>query len=330
MALAGPGGTNKSTWLLQLGVAIATGRSDIAGLPMREPKKVWVWNQEDDADELRRRLAAIMLQFNVSFDDLGDRLYLDSGVEHPFMFARKMGDNTIKQTGDVAATIKWVSDNGIEALLLDPLAELHEANEVDNTQMRMVLGQARRIAVEADCAVGIAAHTPKRSRANIDELVGDVAALRGGGSQGGLTRMVYTMLPMSDKMAKGYALPPEAKASHFVRLDGAKNNLARCDDEPWWFRRESKFVGSFEAGEEIVVLTPIKLQKHMNAFETDALAVMARAIGHLPPAQWHKFSAIEQHMTEDEGSCSQAKRTSRAKSKSYLTVATARSSMAGR
>jgi hypothetical protein len=265
---------------------------------MREPKKVWVWNQEDDAEELRRRLAAVMMQFDVSFDNLGDRLYLDSGVEHPFMLARKMADNTIRQTGDVAATIKWVSGNGIEALLLDPLAELHEANELDNTQMRMVLGQARRIAVETDCAVGIAAHTPKRSRANIDDLVGDVAALRGGGSQGGLTRMVYTMMPMSDKMAKGYALPPGATPSQFVRLDGAKNNLARIDDEPWWFRREGKIVGDFEAGESVAVLVPTKLRKRVTVSGTDALASIARATP--KDGEWHKFSAIIGLMPEEE------------------------------
>ena len=54
-----PPGVGKSTLGIEQAVAIVTGRP-ITGQEVHEQTKVWIYNNEDDADELKRRLAAVL------------------------------------------------------------------------------------------------------------------------------------------------------------------------------------------------------------------------------------------------------------------------------
>jgi hypothetical protein len=54
--IVGPGGVAKSTWANQCGVAVATGRPDMSGFAVPRRHRAWVWNQEDDEQELDRRM----------------------------------------------------------------------------------------------------------------------------------------------------------------------------------------------------------------------------------------------------------------------------------
>jgi RecA-family ATPase len=182
--LAGPGGVAKSTYYLMLAVALASGRSDICGFAIPKRERVWVWNQEDDVKEMRRRVVAIMKAYNVSWADMTDTdgtlmIYMDSGVDKPLMLAKRTDGQSIvpgKQVSDVIASIKA---NRISVMTLDPLVEFHEAAENDNVQMRAVLGQVRRIAVEANCAALLSTHTRKPPGASSDGFAGEMDAARG-------------------------------------------------------------------------------------------------------------------------------------------------------
>ena len=57
--LVAPAGVGKSTHGIARAVAVATGR-DITGEPVHEQVKTWVYNIEDDTDELKRRLGAVL------------------------------------------------------------------------------------------------------------------------------------------------------------------------------------------------------------------------------------------------------------------------------
>ena len=56
--LVAPPGAGKSTLGIALAVAGITGRGEIVGETVYETIKAWVWNNEDDRNELRRRLGS--------------------------------------------------------------------------------------------------------------------------------------------------------------------------------------------------------------------------------------------------------------------------------
>jgi hypothetical protein len=265
--LAGPGGVSKSTYYLMVAIAVASGRGDICGYAVPKPDRVWVWNQEDDLQEMQRRLAAIMSFYNVSWDDLKDengelRTFVSSGVETPLILATRR-DYGVVPTAQVGEIIAEVKANRIGTLILDPLVEFHEASENDNVQMRAVVGQVRRIAQEGDCATLLATHTRKPPQASSDGFAGEMDAARGASAQLGVVRIGATIFSMSPKDAKAYQLPAGKTYRDFVRLDIAKNNLAPVLPEPIWFQREGVTIGGgFErTGESVGLLRPVKLVK---------------------------------------------------------------------
>jgi hypothetical protein len=213
---------------------------------------------------MQRRVAAIMKAFDVSWGDLKDEdgspmLFLDSGVDKPLMLANRSAEHSIvagKQVADVIATAKA---NRIAVLILDPLVEFHEASENDNVQMRAVVGQVRRIAVEADCAAMLSTHTRKPPQASSDGFAGEMDAARGASAQLGVVRIGATIFSMSPKQAKEHRLAEGTTHLDYVRIDIAKNNLAPVLPEPIWFKREGvRIGGGFEQeGESVGVLRPV-------------------------------------------------------------------------
>ena len=67
--LVAPAGVGKSTHGIARAVAVATGR-DLTGEPVHEQVKVWIYNIEDDLDELKRRLGAVLQHWSVPFSEI--------------------------------------------------------------------------------------------------------------------------------------------------------------------------------------------------------------------------------------------------------------------
>ena len=88
-----PPGVGKSTLGIEQAVAVVTGR-EITGQEVREQAKAWIYNNEDDADELKRRLAAVLQHWNIPFDEVRGRLALNSGADRPLLVARADREGT--------------------------------------------------------------------------------------------------------------------------------------------------------------------------------------------------------------------------------------------
>ena len=157
--LVAPPGAGKSTLGIALAVAGVTGRRDIIGETVHETIKAWVCNKEDDRNELRRRLAAIMQQWNVAPSDLRGRLGMNSGSERPLVIARAIKDGAVVRLPDVEAIIERVQAEGIGLLIVDPFVEIHEVDENNNAQIKAVAAMWREVARRGDCAVVIVHHT---------------------------------------------------------------------------------------------------------------------------------------------------------------------------
>lgn len=118
--LVAPPGAGKSTLGIALAVAGVTGRGEIVGETVHETIKAWVWNNEDDRNELRRRLAAIMQQWNVAPADLRGKLGLNSGSERPLVIAKATKDGAVVRLPDIEAIIERVRLEGIGLRLSIP------------------------------------------------------------------------------------------------------------------------------------------------------------------------------------------------------------------
>lgn len=255
-----PGGTGKTNFALAVALSIVTGRSEIAGLPVKERARVWYWNQEDDKDELGRRLAATAQLHRVAADDLHvdgrPALFIDSGVDRPLMLVSRGPNGKLAPTSAVDAVIDRIRSNQIGVWIVDPLVEFHEADENNNPEMALVWRAIRRVAVEANCAVMVVAHTRKPPGASAEGHAGDVNSLRGAGAQAGVMRLAVTLSTMTAKEAAALKVPNGHKG-RFVKVEGAKHNLTAKDAAPVWFENLGVVIAN---GEEVGAMRPAQFE----------------------------------------------------------------------
>lgn len=235
-AITAPAGTGKSTWSLQLAIAFSQHISLGPFDPVRTGP-VWLWNNEDDRDELNRRTFAACKAMSVPMGNLAGKLFLNSGAERPFIIAREdPRSGEVIATPDVERVIELIEELGIKLLIVDPFAETFELEtENSNDAMKRVAKLYRDIAWRANCCVLIITHTPKGT--NSDRSAGDLDAIRGGSAIGGVIRSAYTMFGMSEMDAENLDIPQESRHL-YVRLDAAKSNMSLRDHEAVWWRKE--------------------------------------------------------------------------------------------
>lgn len=259
--LVAPPGAGKSSFTLAMALSKATGRP-LLGIDPLGQGKVAVWNNEDDYEELQRRLAAVMHHFNIEQKDLLDEnsrspwIHLNSGEQREFRIAKRGGSTM--QRADLDAVASELRESGIRLFVVDPLSETHPGNENDNGEMRAVVAMYRRLAQLAGCAVLLVAHSRKPDKADSTSHAGDMNSLRGASSQAGVARAMFTFYSMAKKEAKQYGLS-EAQAYRYARLDDAKANLSLSNGEPLWFERVSVTLPG--SNESVGVLAPANIRK---------------------------------------------------------------------
>lgn len=288
-ALVSAPGVGKTSFMASLAVAIASGDSSISGLPIVERCNVWSWNQEDDLNELKRRFAAVVQGCDVRRPD---GLYVDSGVDAPLVLAASGDHNTIKLSAHVDGLVERIRALNIGVLMLDPLAELHMCEENDNAAMRQVWGAIRRIAVECNCAVLVAAHSRKPPQASSDGFAGDMDSLRGASSQGGVIRLGATLYGMSEKDAERFNVG-EQERNLYVRFDDGKNNIGLRGSEPIWFKRTGVDIGN---GDNVGWLQPTSLAGRVAEAIGVQLVQLLNAAGWSPGT--HRQAAVTTLMAE--------------------------------
>ena len=252
-AFVAPPGVGKSTLTIQIAAAIATGK-DFAEFKCHSQGNTWIYNNEDDRDELHRRVAAAMRHMGIKPEDIADKMFMDTGDERSLMVARLVRNDAVVQTPDVEACIAEIKRNDIKLFVVDPFAETHTVNENSNDHIKQVAGMFRYIAKRAGCAVLLVHHTRK---GNGDGAAGDMDAARGAGALLGVCRVVSTMFAMSKADAESLGVQEDTRHM-YVRFDGAKANLSLVTSKARWFKRESVDLANsmFGEGDKVGVLTP--------------------------------------------------------------------------
>lgn len=261
--LVAPPGAGKSTFTFAIAASKITGRP-LLGIDPKGAGPVAVWNNEDDMDELHRRLAAVMQHFGVSQDDLlrdgNPLLFLNSGEEREFRIAKRGGPRIVEADLDGAAVA--LRSAGVRLFIVDPLNETHPADENDNSEMRDVMKLYRRLGQMANCGVLLVAHSRKPDKSDSLSHAGDMHSLRGASSQSGVARAMFTFYGMSKKEAPDYGIDAR-QAYLYARLDDAKANLSLSNGEPLWYKRVSVTLPG--SNESVGVLEPADLKTAANS-----------------------------------------------------------------
>jgi hypothetical protein len=248
-ALVAPGAAGKTTYKVARGLAMVTGKNLLGREIYGGPKRVWLWNHEDDREEQTRSIQAACHHYGLTAADLGDRLFLDSAMDGATMklaTVTALGQMTIdaELKRELTATL---IDHKIDYLDLDPFVSIHSIEENDNMAVDAVVKALASIANAANCAICVAHHVAKGRSETVDSN-----SARGAVALTAACRSVLAMNRMSKEEAEGWNIPGEERRRYFKVYDD-KNNRAPPADDSDWFYLESVHL---ENGDNIGVVTP--------------------------------------------------------------------------
>jgi hypothetical protein len=224
--LVAPGGTGKSMLALLWAQMLATGSRLIGEAAPHHPCKVHIWSGEDDTDEMRRRMYAIIQKHETDRGALSANIRIETALDRPFKILRKSKDTGVSvDEAAVNGLIKALKDNGTEVLILDPMIALHGIDENSNEDMDLLMDQLVRIAREANVAVLVVHHVAKGSLR--DDKRGDPAdAARGATAIINRARIAIALRVMTAEEAAKSQIA-EAKRFSYVQILDAKSNMAQ-------------------------------------------------------------------------------------------------------
>lgn len=228
-ATVAPGGVGKSSLALVEALAMATGR-DLLGHKPAGKLRVWYWNGEDPEEELNRRIAAICLHYGITAEEIGDRLFVNSGRDTEIVMATETKAGVVIAEPVAAAVLATVEKNRIDVMMVDPFVASHEVSENDNNKINAVARRWSKIADAAGCAVELVHHARKVAPGQAEIAVEDargasalIAAVRSARTLNGMTK---------DEAEKAGVKQPRL---HF-RVDNGKANLAPPPEATTWHK----------------------------------------------------------------------------------------------
>src|SRR3546814_6010052 len=136
------------------------------------------WSSDVCSSDL---IYAACQRFQITPEDVGDRLYVDSGREQPCVIAEDLGQGAriIRPIAD--AVIEQIKERGIDVLILDPFVSSHNLSENDNRGMDAVIKEWGRIADVCNCSINLVHHVKKEggNAASADSARGAKAVIDG-------------------------------------------------------------------------------------------------------------------------------------------------------
>ena len=215
---------------------MVTGRP-LLGFQVPQTLRVWVWNGEDPREEIERRLAAACIHFGISPQDIGDRLFIDSGRETPIVIAEKLGEGVTVMAPMVDALTAEIRARQIDVMIVDPFVSCHAVPENDNGAIDRVSKTWARIAEAANCGVELVHHVRKAGAGQTTYTVEDA---RGGSALIGAVRSARVLNVMSPEEAEPAGIASTDRR-RFFRVDDGKSNMAPPVERAEW--RELVSVG---------------------------------------------------------------------------------------
>jgi hypothetical protein len=269
------GGVGKSSLKIGEAVAMASG-VDIYGKGLPEgPLRVWLYNLEDPMEEIERRIHATAKRFNIKADDIGDRLFVNSGRDNPLILAEDTPNGATILRPRFDALEDALRDNAIDVLSLDPFVSAHALNENDNRAIDMVTKEISALSGRCDIATNVVHHIKKMGgqEANADSARGAsslVAAAR--------SVVVYNRMTTDEAALAGVSVD---QVGFYFRTANDKANLAPPEKSDW-HRMNSV---DLDNGDQVGVACPWQWPDVFAGVTKDTLRQVQRAVSE---GQWRK------------------------------------------
>jgi|GEM_PF-2161077 len=232
-----PAGTGKSVFAMVAAIMVAVGKP-LLKRELREQTNVLVLNNEDDQDEIDRRVAGICQRYEIAFGALTGKLFMLSGYGSPHIFAQQNDNGTVAATRTTAKLIEFCNKNQIGLIIADPFVSTHDVPENDNTEIEKVMTVYRSIARDTGAAMFAIHHTGKNHTEYSEAHAGNQDAGRGASSLTGAVRINFTLARMSRKTADSLDID-WSLGNRLVRLDDGKVNFALKSEKEEWYELES-------------------------------------------------------------------------------------------
>lgn len=249
-SIVAAGGCGKTALRLLQFISLAIGRP-LCGQHVFRRCRVLLISLEDDRDELQRRIAAVLVHYNIKRAELKDWLFCAS----PKLAKLAMLKNKTRIIGPLEQQIREaIKRRNPDIISLDPFIKTHALEENDSGDMDFVCDLLARMAVEFNVAVDSPHHVHKGQ-----VTPGDADSGRGSSGIRDAGRLVYTLAPMSESEAHAFNVGPEDRCA-YVRLDPAKVNIAARSTKATWFKIVGQPIGNgcaeYPNGDTIQVVEP--------------------------------------------------------------------------
>lgn len=275
-ATVAPGGVGKTSLIIVEALAMVTGRA-LLGVPVPERLRVWLWNGEDPREEIERRVAAACLHYGVAPDDIGDRLFIDSGRKNPIIIAQKLGEGVTIMRPVVDAVIAEIRERRIDVMTVDPFVSCHAVPENDNGAVDRVTKTWGSVSEACNCCIELVHHVRKGGAGQTAYTVEDA---RGGSALINAVRSARVLNVMSAEEAEKAEIA-SADRRRFFRVDTDKSSMAPPMEHAEWRELIGVGLGNDEPdGPEdyVGVVTPWTMPGLFDAVEADDLRKVQDAI----------------------------------------------------
>jgi len=228
-AVVAPGGVGKTTLLAGMALAMATGRSLLDKATWEGPKRVWIWNLEDDMDQLSRAIQSAALRYGISEQDIAGHLFVDSAMEGSELCTAVEVDGQFKLLQPLYdAIVNELTLHGIDVLIVDPFVSSHEVEENANSKIDKIVKAWGRVAKAAHCAVVLVHHTSKAGAGEVTVL-----SARGAKSLTDACRATLVLNRMEVEQADRLGIDHDERRRYFSVQDD-KHNRAPAEKADWY------------------------------------------------------------------------------------------------
>jgi len=232
-----PGGVGKSTLLAGVALSMVTGRPLLGKQVWEGPKRVWLWNLEDDMNELSRAIQASAKHFNLKPVDV-ERLFVDSGMEGSTLCTAIETEGQFRLLEPVyEALLAELRTRKIDVLIIDPLVSSHEVEENANSKIDKITKAWGRVAKGANCVIILVHHTSKAGAAEVTAMSARGAKAL---TDGARTTLVINRMEPSEAERLGI---DEEDRRRYISVADDKHNRT-LPEKADWFRLASVDLGN--------------------------------------------------------------------------------------
>ncbi|OGQ96501.1 MAG: hypothetical protein A2521_09460 [Deltaproteobacteria bacterium RIFOXYD12_FULL_57_12] len=232
-ALVGPGAVGKSTLMLHLLIAVATGRPILGDVlrPFRQGNVLVVFAEEDE-DILHHRFANLMAGLSL-WDEEARQLLRENllmipaaGRDLRMLTAGSTGEHATPFFNVLLDSVKKIPD--LRLIVIDPLARFFGAEENNNGAGTLFVSLLEQIAQATAASVIFCHHVGKRSSLSNGEFDLDAAmhqdSARGASAITNGVRWQCNLVGLPEKAAKKHLKVKDAQPGQFLALQVSKKN----------------------------------------------------------------------------------------------------------